>query len=190
MPGGQLRRWFRDQKILRKFSGKRSRRRGFQKIAQIAAHEFRAVGGINRSLRRSCPNASCTARSNAEQHNERGEPWHRFGIFSPRRVRLRQQPGQNLLLKIMSDFHRMPLPGKPGPRPREVEAEISSAPSVRCASGSALGQTHCTLSGVSPQPSAVCPRRSVTRTRTRAHTTSVNVSAPNLNGTRVRTGRK
>ena len=41
-----------------------------------------------------------------------------------------------------------------------------------------------------PDPSAVWPRRSVTRTRTRAHITSVTVSAPNLSGMRVRTGKK
>ena len=53
-----------------------------------------------------------------------------------------------------------------------------------------LGQTHCTLSGVSPQPCARRPLPSTTVRHTRAQITEVNVSGPNFSGTRVVTGRK
>jgi hypothetical protein len=53
-----------------------------------------------------------------------------------------------------------------------------------------LGQTHDTLSGVSPQPCAVLPLPSATVTRTRRQTALVTVSGPNLSGTRIVTGRK
>ena len=56
--------------------------------------------------------------------------------------------------------------------------------------GRVLGQTHWTLSGVSPQPVAVLPLARRTVRRTRAQVTLVRVSAPNLSGTRVSTGRK
>ena len=56
--------------------------------------------------------------------------------------------------------------------------------------GKAEGQTHCTLSGVSPHPSASLPSRRRTPILTLAQVTCVNVSVPNFNGTRVLTGRK
>src|SRR2546421_11574018 len=52
------------------------------------------------------------------------------------------------------------------------------------------GQPHCTLNGVSPQPSAVRPVLSLTPILARAQITSVIISAPNLSGTRALTGRK
>jgi len=60
--------------------------------------------------------------------------------------------------------------------------------SCRAVTLAADGHTHCTLSGVSPQPAARRPARSETSSRTRAQVTDVSVSAPNFNGTRVSTG--
>ena len=71
---------------------------------------------------------------------------------------------------------------------RSAQIRISSW--LRSANVSALGHTHCTPRGVSPQPSAVRPCASATRIRTRPQVTSVAVSCPNFSGTRVRIGRK
>ena len=53
----------------------------------------------------------------------------------------------------------------------------------------ALGQTHCTLSGVSPQPTAVPAPAPCNSTLARAQMTDVVTSGPNFSGTRVVTGR-
>src|SRR2546423_14885587 len=62
--------------------------------------------------------------------------------------------------------------------------------SCRGSYGCLLGQTHCTLSGVSPHPSAVLPARSATFTFARATVTDETVSGPNFSGIRVCTGMK
>ena len=64
---------------------------------------------------------------------------------------------------------------------RRVKAVMRSS---RSSQDNVDGQTHATLNGVSPQPSALRPWRSSTRTRTRAHSARVTTCAPNFNGTR------
>src|SRR5437773_10719449 len=60
----------------------------------------------------------------------------------------------------------------------------------RSSYGSTLGQTHWTLSGVSPQPVERLPPADSTTIRTRATVTLVVTSVPNFNGRRVLIGRK
>ena len=86
----------------------------------------------------------------------------------------------------------MGWPASPGEMIHDSTILAVSFRSAWCRSSypSALGQTHCTESGVSPQPSALRPAASATTTRIRAHVTSVVISGPNFNGILEVIGRK
>ena len=69
-----------------------------------------------------------------------------------------------------------------------LAAATRTIASCRASYGRRAGQPHCTASGVSPQPTPRRPSRVRTSTTTRAHVTASTTCAPNLSGTRVRTG--
>jgi hypothetical protein len=79
-------------------------------------------------------------------------------------IELLQRRGHNVFLKVIADFHRVPIAVKTGPA---MGGSTLNSFKAACRIREKLaGPDHCTLSGVSPTLGrAACPSRRVTLAR-------------------------
>jgi hypothetical protein len=123
MPGQQAARRRGRQEMCGKSAGKirgNSRSR-LEERGQVPVHELRSVRFIHRPAQSF---AVGVMKRYIEQTTGHQRPQPRHGFAAPFCIELVQQPGQHLLLKVVSDLHRMPVLGVFRPTLRQPDGEL------------------------------------------------------------------